>query len=279
MKSVKYTIVLLLIIVFCLQLAGEERKKPTSMKELTDPRSPAYVPYPYPKKRAEIIADFKYYCEKFCGETNEYKSAFVRNFENITDKISLNLLEPHPEYRIGEIFKVKNRIARFSDDYSWLIPVMDRKGDVAMRVALHASGLFIGAGAIAEKDMTTASPEERLHFARLRKVFTEEDVKNALSESIGRTFTGNEIKKIERVAYPSAMGDYLHPVWVITMADGNIYYYIEIDDMIFSIDKKIPWKKTNQGIRPLASSLTPSWDYLPDTINDELVILTRIPRK
>jgi hypothetical protein len=36
------------------------------MKELTDPTSPSYVPYPYPKNREEIIADFKYYCENFC---------------------------------------------------------------------------------------------------------------------------------------------------------------------------------------------------------------------
>jgi hypothetical protein len=75
------------------------------------------------------------------------------------------------------------------------------------------------------------------------------------------------------------MGDYLHPVWEITMAEGIIYYYIEIDDMIFSIDKKIHWKKTNQGIRPLASSLSPHLDFLPDMIDDELVILKRIPQK
>ncbi len=275
----KYIVVLLLIIVFSLQLSGEERKKPLSMKELTDPKSPSYVPYPYPKKRAEIIADFKYYCEKFCGETNGYKGAFARGYENITDKISLNLLEPHPEYQIGEIFKVKNRIAGFADDYTWLILVMDRNGQIVMRVALHASGLMIGAGAIGEQDKTTASPEERQNFTRLRKLFTEKDVKNALSESIGSTFTGNEIKKMERVAYPSAMGDYLHPVWEITMADGTIYYYIEIDDMIFGIDKKIPWKKNNQGYRPSALSLAPHWDYLPDMIDDELVILNRIPRK
>ncbi len=275
----KYIVLLLLIIVFCLQLIGEERKKPISMKELTDPKSPSYVPYPYPKNRAEIIADFKYYCENFCGEKNGDKESFIRGYEDITDKISLNLLEPHPEYQIGEIFKVKNRIAGFADEYTWLILVMNRNGQIAMRVALYASGLMIGGGAIGEQDIAAATPEERQRFARLMKAITDEDVKNILSKSIDRTFTGNEIKKMERVAYPSSIGSYLCPIQEIKMADGTIYYYSELQDMIYSIDKKITWKKNNQGYRPLASSLAPHWDYLPDMIDDELVILTRIPRK
>ena len=84
---------------------------------------------------------------------------------------------------------------------------------------------------------------------------------------------------MERVAYYGPLGDYSTPIWEITMADGTIYYHSELQDMIYRIDKKIPWKKDNQGIRPLASSLAPHCDYLPDKINDELVILKRIPRK
>ena len=80
MKSIKYTVVSLLIIFFCFHLAGEERKKPIPMKELTDPRSPSYVPYPYPRKRAEIIADFKYYCEK-CDFGTYAEILFTRHCE------------------------------------------------------------------------------------------------------------------------------------------------------------------------------------------------------
>lgn len=279
MKSIKYAIVFMLIIAFCFQVSGEERKKPLSMKELTDPTSPSYVPYPYPKNREEIIADFKYYCENFCGPKKGYKEAFIRGYVDITDKISLDLLEPHPEYQIGEIFKVKNRIAGLADDYNWLIMIMNRNGQIAMRVALKAPGLLIGAGAIGEQTIAKASPEERQSFARLMKVITDEDVKNILSKSIGRTFSGKEIKKMERVAYPSSIGDYLNPMWEIKMADGAIYYYSEIEDMIYSIDKKIPWKKNNQGYRPDKMSLAKHRDYLPDMIDDELVILKQIPRK
>ncbi|HLP58620.1 MAG TPA: hypothetical protein VK186_07320 [Candidatus Deferrimicrobium sp.] len=279
MKSIKYAIVFMLIIAFCFQVSGEERKKPLSMKELTDPTSPSYVPYPYPKNREEIIADFKYYCENFCGPKKGYKEAFIRGYVDITDKILLDLLEPHPEYQIGEIFKVKNRIAGLADDYNWLIMIMNRNGQIAMRVALKAPGLLIGAGAIGEQTIAKASPEERQSFARLMKVITDEDVKNILSKSIGRTFSGKEIKKMERVAYPSSIGDYLNPMWEIKMADGAIYYYSEIEDMIYSIDKKIPWKKNNQGYRPDKMSLATHRDYLPDMIDDELVILKQIPRK
>ncbi|HLP45799.1 MAG TPA: hypothetical protein VK469_07635, partial [Candidatus Kapabacteria bacterium] len=238
-----------------------------------------YVPYPYPKNREEIIADFKYYCENFCGPKKGYKEAFIRGYVDITDKISLDLLEPHPEYQIGEIFKVKNRIAGLADDYTWLIMIMNRNGQIAMRVALKASGLLIGAGAIGEQDIAAASPEERRRFARLMIVITDQDVKYNLSKSIGNTFSGKEIMKIERVAYPSSIGDYLCPVWEIRMANGILYYYSELRDMIYGIDKKIPWKKNNQGYRPDKMSLVTHRDYLPDMIADELVILKKIPRK
>jgi hypothetical protein len=279
MKSMKYTVVFFLIIVFCFQVFGEERKKPLSMKELTDPTSPSYVPYPYPKNRAEIIADFKYYCENFCGPKKGYKESFVRGYVDITDKISLNLLEPHPEYQIGEIFKVRNRIAWLADDYTWLIMIMNANGQIAMRVALKASGLFIGAGAIGDQTIAKASPEERKRFERLTNIITNKDVTDILGKAIGHTISSNVIKKMERVAYPSSMGDYLNPLWEIKMSDGYIYYYCELEDMIYSIDKKIPWKKNNQGYRPDRMSLAPHWDYLPDMIDDELVILKQIPRK
>lgn len=263
--------------VYCLGLISEERKKSIHMKDLTDPKSPSYVPYPYPKNRSEIIADFKYYIGKSCKKNNGYKESFVHGFEPITDKISLNLLGPNPQYQFGKIFKVKNRIEGFTDDYFWLIMIMNRNGQISMRVTLTASGLMMGAGAIEEKDIAAAAPTERQKFLRLMKVISEEDVQNILSKSIGRAISGKEIKKIEQVAFPSSKGDFLNPMWEIKMFDGTIYYYSEIEDMIYKIDKKISWKKNKNGNRPDKLSLVPHSDYLPDMIDDELIILTKIP--
>ena len=279
MKSIKYSVLFVLVIIFCFQMFSEERIKPLSMKELTDPNSPSYIPYPYPRTREKIIADLKYYIENFCVEKKGYKESFIRDYEPITDKILLNLLEPQSQYKIGEIFKLENRIPGFADDYIWLIMVMKQNGQIVMRTALMASGLVIGSGAIGEQSLTSASSEERLKYIRLMKVITDEDIKNILSQSLGRAILNNEIKKMKRVAYPASIGDYLCPLWEIKMVDGTIYYYSEIRDMIYSIDKKIPWKKNKYGFRPDKTSLAPHWDYLPDMIDDELVILKKIPRK
>ncbi|MCU0289523.1 MAG: hypothetical protein MUF15_24405 [Acidobacteria bacterium] len=96
------------------------RQAPISIKELTDPNSPSYVPCPYPKTREEIIADFKYYTENFCGKKDGYKESSIHSYESNTDKISMNIFKPEAEYKIGEIFKLGNRIPGFADDYIWL---------------------------------------------------------------------------------------------------------------------------------------------------------------
>ena len=278
MRSTKYIIALFLIFLLCFPVTGGERPKPKSMKELTDPNSPFYVPIPYPKKRAEIITDLKYFIEQD-KNAEGVKEAYVEGYIPLTESILHNLVEPDTVYRIGKIFKVKNRFDRVADKYTWLIMIMDQDGKSAMRIAMLSSGLMSMCGAIGKNDLESASPKHRKKLERLQKVIEDEDIKNILSESLGRFISDNEIKKMERVAYPSTMGDFLTPVWEIKMSDGTLYYYIEIEDMVYSIDKKIPWKKTEKGYRPSKLSLVPHNDFLPDSISDELIILKKIPRK
>ncbi|UCH98425.1 MAG: hypothetical protein JSV88_16710 [Candidatus Aminicenantes bacterium] len=275
MNSKKFIVVLALVFLLSLPITGEKRRDKKSMKELTDPSSPSYVPYPYPKNRKEIIADLKYYVEKYCDMEN----VIYVGTPPITDIMLNKLFEPQSSYRIWKIIKVKNRIAQLADNYTWLILVMDRDGNIPLRVALKASGLWVESGAIGENDLKTSSPGQRMKLKRLMKSKTDEDVKNVLSESLGRFIDNKEIKKMERVAYSSPLGCYLFPVRKTKMVDGTIYYYSEIQDVIYSIDKKIPWKKDKQGFRPYTLSLVPHRDYLPDTIDDELVVLKKIPRK
>ncbi|UCH98426.1 MAG: hypothetical protein JSV88_16715 [Candidatus Aminicenantes bacterium] len=275
MNSKKFIAVLVLIFLLCLSVTGEKRRDKKSMNELTDPKSPSYVPYPYPKNREEIIADLKYYVEKYCDMENV---TYVGT-PPITDIMLNKLFEPQSSYKIWKIIKVKNRIAQLADNYTWLILVMDRDGNTPLRVALLASGLFAECGAIGENDLKTSSQKRRKKLLRILKAKTDEDVKNILSESLGRFIDDNEIKKMERVSYSSPLGTFIYPLWKIKMADGTIYFYNENRDMIYSIDKKIPWKKNKQGYRPYTLSLVPHRDYLPDTIDDELVVLKKIPRK
>jgi hypothetical protein len=279
MKSIKFVVVLFLIFAFCLPVAGEKRRAKKSMKELTDPNSPSYVPYPYPKKREEIIADLYYYIEKYCKPNDEIHESSVDGGVPVTDMILLDLLEPQPVYKIWKIIKVKNRAAELADNYSWLILIKDRDGDIAMRVALLASGLMASGGATTIEDLEKFSQKERTRLEKLRKFRSDDEIKNILSDSLGYVIGDQDIKKMERVASLATIGNLLHPVWEIKMKDGKTYYYSEIWDMVYSIDKKLPWKKNSKGYRNARRSMVSHKDYLPNTEDDEFVILKRIPRK
>jgi len=57
MNRFKYLSIIFLILSLTQIVMAEKRIKPKSMQELTDPSSPSFVPYPYPKTNEEIIAD------------------------------------------------------------------------------------------------------------------------------------------------------------------------------------------------------------------------------
>ena len=279
MKSIKFITVLFLIFLFCFPAAGEKRPKRKSMQELKDPNSPSYVPVPYPKNREEIIKDLYYYIEKYCKPNEGEYESYAKGFIPMTEIVLTNLLEPQPKYSIGDIIKVKNRIAELADTYTWLILIMDGDGNIALRAAMLESGLMAQCGAIRDSVLNQAPPESRQKMESFRKLIKSKDVKNILSESLGYTIEDKEIKKMERIAYFSTLGEFLTPIWEIKMADGTIYYYSKRQDMIYRIEKKLPWKKSSNGLRKGRAEMAQNRAYLPDTINDEFVILTEIPRK
>lgn len=276
MIKAKHLIVLVLVLGLINITFADKRPKPKSLNELTDPKSPSYVPFPYPEKRGEIIADLKYYADKYCNDDPEKWNGEVP----ATEIVLKNLLEPQPIYTIGKIIKVKNRTVKLPHDYSWLIYIMGKDGNIAMHVAMDAYGLFTEGATVREEDIEMVlQAKYRKKMERFRKFLLDKDIKIILSESIHRTIDDHEIKKMERVAYLSPLGDFLFPIWEIKISDGTIYYYSIMRDMIYGIDKKIKWKKDKNGYRVHKSTLVPHMDYLPDSINDELIVLKKIPRK
>ncbi|MCP4147046.1 MAG: hypothetical protein GY757_04775 [bacterium] len=280
MKSIKYIIALFLIIHFCFPLCGEKRMARKSMAELTDPYSPSYVPFPYPKNRQEILADLKYYIVTYCSGTNpEIETASLDSSPSSNDIISRGIIKPNPRYKIDKILKIKNRIASYPDDYHWLIHIMDENGNIAMATSYTASGLFMGSGAIVDNELKSCTPKRRNKLERLRKLHSDDDIIHILSESIGSAFNENDIKKMDRVAYSHSIGDHLDPLWEVEMTDGTMFYYSIMRDMVYSIDRKITWGKNKLGYREFNSSMVPHRDFLPDTVGDQLIILKKIPRK
>ncbi len=276
MKFMKFFIVLTLIIFLCIPVIGEKRKARRPMKELTDPSSPSYVPYPYAKKREKIIANLKYYITR---PSMGRKKTFIDGEIPEIDLILENLFGDQPNYEIGEIIKVKNRIAACPNDYTWLILIMDQEGKVAARVAMHAEGLFSGTVATTEANTLKASPDIRARLRRTRPLKKKNDVHMRFNQSLNREISGEEIKKMERVVFISRLCDFLFPLWEIKLSNGKTYFYSTSKDTLYEVENKVPWGKTKKGSRESWRPLVPPGrNILFETLNDQLVILKKIDR-
>ncbi|UCH94435.1 MAG: hypothetical protein JSV88_29765, partial [Candidatus Aminicenantes bacterium] len=139
MKTIRYFTVFILVLFICQINVAEKRVNPKPMKELTDPSSPSYVPYPYPKNRKEIIEDLKYAINKLFVDK---KGIYVDENPLEKEDILVLLMEEKSAYKIGEIIKVKNRTYLKAHDYNWLILIIGDNGEIAARVSMTAEGLF-----------------------------------------------------------------------------------------------------------------------------------------
>ena len=262
---IKFKHFLALGLVICLfqPIIAEKRVKPKSIKELTDPLSPSYVPYPYPKTRNEIISDLKYAIKKINKPQEGKYESFLPGEKPVTKMIELKLLDEDPVYKFGKIIKVKNRIAGFASDYYWIIFVLNRNNSVAARFHLQANGLLGGASAY--------NPGDNSHYRK-----TDQDILDIMSDFIGRPVTKQNIKRIERVLYPSKISDIFIPLWEIEMHDGKVYYYSLSRNMFYRISRKIKWKKDNKGNRPDWRKLVPHMEFAFDDIDDNILVFEKI---
>lgn len=188
---------------------------------------------------------------------------------------------PDPDYKIGEIIKVKNRIDRMLDDYHWIILVMDKKGRVAMRALMEASGVVRDSRANLMKGLKKSPPKLRRRSENWLKPLTIKMILDVLTDALGYTVDKREIVTMERVDfYGGTITNRLHPVCEIIMTGPRLYYYSENTYMLYSVEKILPWKKNRHGFRKGPSSIVPRrTPYLSDTLNDRFVILKEIPSK
>jgi hypothetical protein len=260
MKIAKYFSIVIISICLCFGAAGEERREPIPMKELTDPLSRFYVPYPYPKTRKEIIANLKSHQERYLALLKKIKRKLPKSENSLS-----NILAGKSKYRIGKIVKVSNRKANIPYDYSWLIFVVDKDDKVFFRITMEASGIVLGTASIGP-----CNPEERGYK-------TEQEVLFILSNCIERPLTKNDVKQMERVAFSSFIGDQSAPLWEVVLVDGSTYYYSIIMDSVYKLEKKVPWKKDKTGEREDPQNFVPTAnEYLMDTLNDEVLILKKL---
>ncbi len=296
--NTKILLITILIAALVLPVVAGKRKPGPSMKELTDPNSPSFVPFPYPKNRDELIADIKYY---HCDLSEKSQTAFLGGLP-LTKKIPADLFKQHPisdyatkksrakiiadmykagtNYKIGKIVKVKSLMDQVPGDYYWLVYVMDKEGDSVMRITMLASGLGMSASAIDKTDLNTAIPQKKEKLKRLLKVLAEKEVKTYFTTVLGPLADDSKIVKVERLSTFGRLGDFVEPIWRLTLTGGENYYYSELQHQVYREVKKIPWK-SERGIQmpPRRSNGMPYRHRITDRFNDKFIVLEPIPWK
>ncbi|MCP4148155.1 MAG: hypothetical protein GY757_10440, partial [bacterium] len=150
------------------------------MEQLTNPDSRYFVPHPYPKTKKEILTNLTYYFKK------------------------RRLAPPH----IGDIFKIKNRVTNYSEDYLWFILVKDSKGTVIMTVEMRANGRL----GIKKYD------------CHREMIKTKKEVLRTLSQALKKTITEKDIKYAELMTYLGTIDFPTNPIWEIELPEGKRYY-------------------------------------------------------
>jgi len=264
MRKIKYLTVLLLgIILFFQFLYSEKRATPLSMKDLTDPSSPSYVPIPFPKTDEDIIFDMKYAIKKlFVKNSNTHETLIgpLPKFRQILPE----LLKEKTSYKIGQIIKVKNFLSRCPYGYYLLVPVLNKDNSKAACVIIDATGLYGGVSS---------------GFARDSYAFTksEEDIISELGEILNQKISPKEIQYFQAVELPPHMGRFFLPAFEIKLKQGDVYYYSTEKKEFFSIKKEIPWQRNNNGIRPNMHDLVNhSERFAYDEINDKLIVFEKL---
>jgi len=260
MKSLKIlTIILILLLIVFLPVQAKKKVPPIPLKELTDPNSPSYVPYPYPKTEFEIIEDFKYGVKVHFGAREGKRTSVLRAYKNYVDRqqqIILGLLGDKPNLKIAEIIKVQNLIDTSPSLFYFLLRIVNKKGDVVAVGSLNDCGLFGGVSFFSEKK------------AKFKPFKTEKKVEEIITHTLGPT----KINKMERIALHSTICDPHAPLWKISTPAG--VYFVDYFDNVYSIESEIFWTSDMNFPDPEHQKIS-----IMDTLNDKIIFLKKIKKK
>ncbi len=272
-------ITILLLALICLPLSGEKRAKEITMAELTNPDSPYYVPCPYPEDQEEFMENLKYYADKNC---NGLSRLLVKKDAGFIDVARAKFWVLFSHFKMVKILKMKNRIQSHHHSYCWLIFVLGRsRHHVIRKIAMSAEGIVSGMCENSEESIKEVSSNEyRAILYNYRTILGYRNAISALWHALGRRLTRSEIEKVERVARYSSISNIVQPVFEIRLKNGKLYVYSEMTDMVYLVEKRIPYKPAqNEGTRKELETFNNSFagTSIHDRISDELLILKEMP--
>ena len=258
-KSVLF--IILAILFFSVSVNAAERKKPTPLKELQDPKSPFYVPCPYPKTRNEIIEDLKYAIKsRFSPAIHIENGRFVGDYSSARDKILLELLKTDSAIHVAEIDKIANRTSDFPDEYFLLIIIRNKEGQVMARRALNANGSDSG-GQTAPPDGFLKPLKSKAEALKYFSAFTNISA----------------VKKLERIFMASNLAAYpFLPTWEFVALD-NSKYYLNVNSSIYKLQREMNGKQskflypTSGGYKAKKGEMV-----VYDSLNEKTLFLKKI---
>lgn len=225
LKKAYYFFSLLLVIGFIPLQAGK-KPPPIPLKELTNPNSPSYVPYPYPKTEFEIIEDFKYGVKVHFGPKEGKRTSIVSGFPDYS-KLLLDLLGKNPSLHVEpQIIKVIDKIETSYHRYYFLLQIVNEREEVVAVGRLADCGLMGGVVFYSEQN-------------KFKPFKTENEVREILSSTLGNI----NINKVERIYYHSTISDLMAPLWKISTLQG--IYFVDYRDNVYSIEEEIYWTSKN----------------------------------
>jgi hypothetical protein len=261
MKFMKIIFIILIVFTFSITISAKKRQAPhITIDDLTDPKSPSYVPYPYPKNDFEIIEDLKYQLKKIYLHPNSFHSSSEKNPSPNLDE---DWVKGNSDIDVIDISKVRNRFSRMSEEYTFLITLYDKKRKLYQRASLRLYGALMGG----------IAPS---NIKNVNKLHKRKDVIKILSKSIkDKKFEAQNIKNTEYIYFEKGFATPWHR---IEMNNGNVYFV----DYHGKAYKKTE-EKLLKGEQPLAFryTLKKSLDkkrFTPvyDSIDDKALILERL---
>jgi hypothetical protein len=218
------TIFSCLLVLFGLNLLLSSQKKPpqTPLKELTDPASRYYVPYPYPKTEFEIIDDFKYGID-LAFTPRPGKHVKIIGGDLSYRKMILGLINKKPSLKVTKIIRVEDMVVTSLCLYFFLLQIEDKNGKVVAVGSLEDCGLWAGVAFFPDS-------------SRFRTYETKEQIKKIVADAVGPV----ELNKIERIGIHSSLPSSRDsPLWRISSSEGT--FFVDRNDDVYLVVEEIPW--------------------------------------
>jgi len=255
-KKISCTFLALFLLLSFLQGQASKKPPPFSLKVLTDPDSPSFVPFPYPKTDFEIIEDFKYGIKILFGSKEKIKRARERGDADHIN-LALNLFGDNPSWKVARIIKVKDFIERSPNLHYFLLQILNEKGTRVATGALADCGLWMGV-------------ECRSEGLKSKAYKTKKKVKEIVRRSHGHFIETNEMEMVN-VASSTPYSSLFSPLWKIKTPLGILF--VDSRDNVYQVEVEMPSVK---GL--LLGDFMRHEKIIHDPLNDRMYLLRKIEK-